>query len=146
PHRARRRHVARPGPGPIRSGASRTALRTDRRGRGGIGSEGTSRCARPPVEGEPMITAIVSIVVEPSRIPDVAEQVVDIEGIEQEYSVTAAIDLIAVARERAHEDLDAVISGALSRVDGVLATPVNNAFYTYSKRDLDAAHDLGIDG
>src|SRR5699024_2500430 len=89
PHRARRRHLARPGPGPIRSGASRTALRTDRRGRGGIGSEGTSRCARPPVEGEPMSTAIVSNVVEPRRTPEVAEQGVDIEGIEQVYSATS---------------------------------------------------------
>src|SRR5699024_11315879 len=116
-----RRHLARPGPGPIRSGASRTALRTDRRGRGGIGSEGTSRCARPPVEGEPMITAIVSIVVEPSRIPEVAEPVVDIEGIEQVYSVTRDGDLTAAARARAHAALAGVVAGALSRQGGVLA-------------------------
>ncbi|MDN6399404.1 MAG: Lrp/AsnC ligand binding domain-containing protein, partial [Brachybacterium sp.] len=91
-----------------------------------------------------MITAIVSIVVEPSRIPEVAQEIVDIEGIEQVYSVTGDVDLIAVARVRAHEDLAGVIAGALSRVDGVLDTTTNIAFKAYSKRDLDAAFDLGI--
>ena len=93
-----------------------------------------------------MITAIVSIVVEPSRIPEVAEAVVDIQGIEQVYSVTGDVDLIAVARVRAHEDLATVIADSLSKVDGVLDTTTNIAFKTYSTRDLDAAFDLGISG
>ena len=93
-----------------------------------------------------MITAIVSIVVDPSRIPEVAEAVVDIDEIEEVYSVTGDVDLIAVARVRAHEDLAAVIAGSLSRVEGVLDTTTNIAFKTYSKRDLDAAFDLGLDG
>ena len=93
-----------------------------------------------------MITAIVSIIVEPHRIPEVAQAVVDIDGIEQVYSVTGDVDLIAVAKVRAHEDLAGVIAGALSKVDGVLDTPTHIAFKTYSKRDLDAAFDLGFDG
>jgi nitrate reductase NapAB chaperone NapD len=88
-----------------------------------------------------MITAIVSIVVDPSRIPEVAEAIVDIDGIEQVYSVTGDVDLIAVARVRDHEDLAGVIAGSLSRVEGVLDTTTNIAFKTYSKRDLDAAFD-----
>ena len=93
-----------------------------------------------------MITAIVSIVVDPSRIPEVAEAVVDIDGIEQVYSVTGDVDLIAVARVRDHEDLATVIAGSLSRVEGVRDTTTNIAFKTYSKRDLDAAFDLGLEG
>ena len=93
-----------------------------------------------------MITAIVSIVVDPQRIPEVAEAIVDIDGIEQVYSVTGDVDLIAVARVRAHEELAEVIAGALSRVEGVLDTTTNIAFKTYSKQDLEAAFDLGIDG
>ncbi|WP_193106406.1 Lrp/AsnC family transcriptional regulator [Brachybacterium sp. FME24] len=93
-----------------------------------------------------MITALVSIVVESSRIPEVAEAIVDLEGIEQVYSVTGDVDLIAVVRVRAHEDLAGVIADQLSKVTGVLDTSTNIAFKTYSKRDLDAAFDLGIDG
>src|SRR5699024_2143426 len=122
PHRARRRHLARPGPGPIRSGASRTALRTDRRGRGGIGSEGPSRVPRPPVGGDSRTSAMVSIVVAPGRIPAAAEQSVAIERIEQACSGTGDVDLFAVARVRAHEALAGAIGGALSRVYRVLDT------------------------
>ena len=93
-----------------------------------------------------MITAIVSIVVDPQRIPEVAEAIVDIDGIEQVYSVTGDVDLIAVARVRNHEDLAGVIAGSLSRVERVRDTTTNIAFKTYSKRDLDAAFDLGLEG
>src|SRR5699024_12708840 len=91
-----------------------------------------------------MITAIVSIVVEPHRIPEVAHEIVDIAGIEQVYSVTGNVDLIAVVNVRAHEDLAGVIAGGLSRVEGVLDTTTKIAFKTYAKRDLDDALDLGI--
>ena len=93
-----------------------------------------------------MITAIVSILVESHRIPEVAQRVVDIEGVDQVYSVTGDVDLIAVVRVRRHEDLAEVIADQLSKVDGVRGTTTNIAFKTYSKRDLDAAFDLGIDG
>ncbi|GAA1290092.1 MULTISPECIES: Lrp/AsnC family transcriptional regulator [Brachybacterium] len=93
-----------------------------------------------------MITAIVSIVVESARIPEVAEAIVDIDGIEQVYSVTGDVDLIAVVRVRAHEDLAGVIADQLGKVEGVRDTTTNIAFKTYSKSDLDAAFDLGIDG
>lgn len=91
-----------------------------------------------------MITAIVSIVVESSRIPEVAEAIVELDGIDQVYSVTGDVDLIAVARVRRHEDLAEVIADQLSKVDGVQATTTNIAFKTYSTRDLDAAFDLGV--
>lgn len=93
-----------------------------------------------------MITAIASIIVESHRIPEVAQSIVDIEGVEQVYSVTGDVDLIAVVRVRRHEDLAEVIADQLSKVEGVLDTATNIAFKTYSKKDLDAAFDLGMDG
>ncbi|MBB5831627.1 DNA-binding Lrp family transcriptional regulator [Brachybacterium aquaticum] len=55
------------------------------------------------------------------------------------------MDLIAVVRVKAHEDLAGVIADHLSKVEGVLDTTTNIAFKTYSKRDLDAAFDPGLD-
>ena len=93
-----------------------------------------------------MITAIVSIVVQPQRIPEVAQAVVDIDGVEQVYSVTGDVDLIAVVRVRAHEDLADVIAGNIGKVEGILDTSTNISFRTYSQRDLAAAFALGIEG
>lgn len=93
-----------------------------------------------------MITAIVSITVESHRIPEVAQEIVDLAGVEKVYSVTGDVDLVAIVKVRAHEDLADVIADRLSKVEGVVDTSTNIAFRTYSKRDLDAAFDLGIDG
>lgn len=93
-----------------------------------------------------MITAIVLIDVESRRIPEVAQEVVDIAGVEQVHSVTGDADLIAVVTVRRHEDLAEVIADRIGKVEGVLDTRTNIAFRTYSKRDLDVAFDLGLDG
>lgn len=93
-----------------------------------------------------MITAIVLIDVESRRIPEVAQEVVDIAGVEQVHSVTGDADLIAVVAVRCHEDLAEVIADRIGKVEGVLDTRTNIAFRTYSKRDLDVAFDLGLDG
>ncbi|WP_010534387.1 Lrp/AsnC family transcriptional regulator [Brachybacterium squillarum] len=93
-----------------------------------------------------MITAIVLIDVESRRIPEVAQEVVDIAGVEQVHSVTGDADLIAVVAVRRHEDLAEVIADRIGKVEGVLDTRTNIAFRTYSKRDLDVAFDLGLDG
>ncbi|MFC0675974.1 Lrp/AsnC family transcriptional regulator [Brachybacterium hainanense] len=92
-----------------------------------------------------MITAIVSIIVDGHRIPEVAEQIADLPAVDQVYSVTGDVDLIAVVRVREHEELAEVIADRIGKVEGVRDTTTNIAFKTYSRRDLDAAFDLGIE-
>ena len=91
-----------------------------------------------------MITAIVSIVTTPQRIPEAAQEIVEIDGVEQVFSVTGDVDLIAMVKVRQHEDLAVVIADRISKVEGVLDTTTTIAFTTYSSRDLDAAFDLGL--
>jgi DNA-binding Lrp family transcriptional regulator len=92
-----------------------------------------------------MLTAIVLIKTTADRIPEVAEQVSDIPGISEVYSVTGEWDLIAIVRVHEHEDLADIIADRLSKVPGVVETNTNIAFRTYSKHDLDAAFSLGIE-
>ena len=90
-----------------------------------------------------MITALVSINVQSTRIPEVAQQIVDLDGVDHVYSVTGDVDLIAVVRVREHEDLADVVADRISKVEGVVATSTTIAFKTYSSSDLDAGFDLG---
>lgn len=92
-----------------------------------------------------MITAIVSIDVEPRLIPEVAQQIADIPGVETVYSVTGDVDLVAIVRVRRHEDLAAVIADHIGKIDGVLETSTNIAFAAYSARDLGEGFSLGGD-
>lgn len=92
-----------------------------------------------------MISAIVLIKVEVSRIPEAAAQIAAIEGISEVYSVTGDVDLIAVARVAKHEDFHDVIADRLNKVEGVLETNTHIAFRTYSKADLEVGFDLGLE-
>ncbi|QFG68242.1 Lrp/AsnC family transcriptional regulator [Ornithinimicrobium pratense] len=93
-----------------------------------------------------MISAIVLIKAEVDRIPEAAQQIAEIEGISEVYSVTGDIDLIAVARVSRHEEFADVIADRLNKVAGVLETNTHIAFRTYSAEDLDAGFALGLDG
>ncbi|HZJ08024.1 MAG TPA: Lrp/AsnC ligand binding domain-containing protein [Nocardioidaceae bacterium] len=92
-----------------------------------------------------MITAIVFVKADVSRIPEVAEEIAALEGVSEVYSVTGQIDLIALVRVRNHEDVANVVADRLSKVSGVNETETHIAFRAYSQHDLESAFSLGLD-
>lgn len=90
-----------------------------------------------------MITAIVFVEADVARIPEVAEQIAQLEGVTEVYSVTGQIDLIALVRVRTHEQVADVVADHLNKVPGVLGTETHIAFRTFSAHDLGAAFSLG---
>jgi DNA-binding Lrp family transcriptional regulator len=92
-----------------------------------------------------MLTAIVLIDADVAKVPEVAAAVADLDGISEVYSVTGDVDLIAIARVRRHEDLADVVADRIGKVDGVVGTRTYIAFQAYSRHDLEAAFDLGLD-
>jgi DNA-binding Lrp family transcriptional regulator len=92
-----------------------------------------------------MITAIVMVSVEADRIPEVAEEIAELDGVSEVYSVAGDVDLIAVVRVREFEQIADVIAGRMSKVDGVLHTDTHIAFRAYSRHDLDAAFSIGVE-
>jgi DNA-binding Lrp family transcriptional regulator len=92
-----------------------------------------------------MLTAIVLIDSDAARIPEVAQKISDVPGVSEVYSVTGDVDLIAVVRVHAHEELADVIADHLSKIEGVLRTQTYIAFKTYSKHDLEAAFSIGLE-
>jgi DNA-binding Lrp family transcriptional regulator len=92
-----------------------------------------------------MVTAIVFVKAEVSRIPEVAEEIAALAGVSEVYSVTGAIDLIALIRVSSHEQIAEVVADQLNKVSGVLSTETHIAFRAYSSHDLEAAFSLGSD-
>jgi DNA-binding Lrp family transcriptional regulator len=92
-----------------------------------------------------VITAVVLINAAVDAIPEIAERVSAIDGVTEVYSVAGDVDLVAMVRVRAHEDLADVIAGSVNKVPGILSTQTLIAFRTYSKHDLEAAFALGFD-
>ena len=90
-----------------------------------------------------MITAIVFIQADVSRIPEVAQEIAHLAGVSEVYSVTGEIDLIAMVRVAEHEQIAEVVADRLNKVPGVLSTETHIAFRAYSAHDLEAAFSLG---
>jgi DNA-binding Lrp family transcriptional regulator len=90
-----------------------------------------------------VITAIVFIRADVSRIPEVAEEIADLPAVSEVYSVTGAIDLIAMVRVSDHEQIAEVVADRLNKVPGVVSTETHIAFRAYSAHDLEAAFSLG---
>lgn len=111
-----------------------------------VGSSVRARRRADDGYGVPVITAIVLIEAEVSRIPEVAAELADLVGVDEVYSVTGGVDLIAMVRVPSYEDLAPVISDRINKVAGVTGTNTHLAFRTYSKHDLEAGFDLGLDG
>ena len=86
-----------------------------------------------------MVTAFVMIKTDTNRIPEIAQELADKDGITQVYSVTGAWDLIAMVGVREFEDLEDVISDRLSKITGIQATETHLAFRAYSRNDLEKA-------
>ena len=90
-----------------------------------------------------MITAIVFVKANVDSIPSVAQQMADIDGVPEVYSVTGKIDLIALVRVRTIDEVATVVTENLNKVPGVLETETHVAFRAYSTHDLEAAFAIG---
>ena len=91
-----------------------------------------------------MITSIVFIQADVSRLSEIAESIADIPGVSEVYSVTGDLDLLAMVRVRTHEEISDVVADRLNKVDGVLATQTQIAFRTFSHHDLEEAFSIGL--
>ncbi|HZN18462.1 MAG TPA: Lrp/AsnC ligand binding domain-containing protein [Micromonosporaceae bacterium] len=91
-----------------------------------------------------MITAIVLIDCATDAIPEVAENIANLEGVSEVYSVAGHVDLIAMVRVREFDEIADVIAGRISKVPGVINTETHIAFRAYSQHDLEEAFSIGF--
>lgn len=92
-----------------------------------------------------MVTAIVLINAETNRIPDLANQIAEMRGVSEVFSVAGRYDLVAVVKVAENELLADVISDKMRQMEGIVATETLIAFRAYSKKELEAGFELGLD-
>jgi DNA-binding Lrp family transcriptional regulator len=92
-----------------------------------------------------MVTAIVLINAETSRIPALADRIAGMSGVQEVFSVAGRYDLVAVVKVAENEQLADVISDRMRHLDGIVATETLIAFRAYSRQELEAGFELGLD-
>ena len=90
-----------------------------------------------------MVTAVVLIKAQTDKVTALAEQMAELEGVSEVFSVAGQYDLVALVRVRENEDLARVISDRMRKLAGITSSETLIAFKVYSKKDLEAAFSLG---
>lgn len=92
-----------------------------------------------------MVTAIVLIKGETSRIPELANQIAEMDGVQEVFSVAGRVDLVAIVKVSKNEELADVISDRMRHLEGIVETETMIAFRAYSRQELEAGFELGLD-
>ena len=90
-----------------------------------------------------MVTSIILINAERSKINETAEELAAIEGVSEVYSVSGNYDLIAVLRVPSNEVLSELVTKKLLKLSAILKTETMLAFKAYSRHDLEAMFAIG---
>ena len=90
-----------------------------------------------------MVHAFLLIKAQPARVAALADELADVDGIAEVYSVAGEVDLIAIVRVAHHDDLAEVVTRHVAALPGIIDTRTMVAFQACSKRDLDALWDIG---
>jgi len=91
-----------------------------------------------------MVTSIILINADRTKIKTIAEQLQEIKGISEVYSVSGSYDLIAIIRVPANEDLADLVTEKMNRIEGITRTETMLAFKAYSRHDLESMFALGM--
>ncbi len=91
-----------------------------------------------------MVTAFILINAERSRIADLPQEILKLDGMAEVYSVAGDYDLVAVARVAKNEDLATLVTAHLLTVEGIQRTNTLIAFQQFSRYDLERMFSIGM--
>ena len=92
-----------------------------------------------------MTNAIVLLKVSKDRINEVAETIVDLEGVSEVYSLAGQFDLAAVIRTSGDSQVASLVTEQMLKVEGIISSETLIAFRTYSRYDLERMFSIGMD-
>jgi DNA-binding Lrp family transcriptional regulator len=92
-----------------------------------------------------MVTSIILINAERTKINEVAEQIAGLDGISEVYSVSGNYDLIAIARVSSNEELADLVTKKLLGINSILKSETMLAFKAFSRHDLETMFQIGME-
>lgn len=92
-----------------------------------------------------MVSAVVLISCERNQIIRVAEQLAEIDGISEVFSVAGRYDLVAIVRVASNQALADLVTARMLQVDGIVDSETLISFKVYSKHDLESMFEIGFE-
>jgi DNA-binding Lrp family transcriptional regulator len=89
------------------------------------------------------VHAIVLMNVERGKVNTVAQQIIDIDGVSDVFSIAGRYDLAVILRTESNEKIADIVTEVIRDVPNITQTETLMAFKAYAKSDLDAAFSIG---
>ena len=91
-----------------------------------------------------MVTSIILINTERTKINTVAEKLVEIDGVSEVYSVSGKYDLVVIVRVQSNDDLADLVTKEMLSIDAIVSSETMLAFKAFSRHDLEAMFSIGM--
>lgn len=91
-----------------------------------------------------MVTAIILLKAARERINDLAQELADIPGVSEVFSVSGRYDIVVIARVRDNEDLAELATNRMAGVQGIVESETMLAFRAFSRHDLEGMFAVGF--
>lgn len=92
-----------------------------------------------------MVSAVVMLKCERNKINTVAEQLAEIDGISEVFSVAGQHDLVAILRVANNQALADLVTAKMLQVEGIAASETLIAFKVFSRHDLESMFEIGFE-
>lgn len=92
-----------------------------------------------------MVNALVLLRIRTDRINEVAQELVDLDGVSEVYSVAGQYDLVAVLRARSNDQVASLVTEYILKAEGLISSETLIAFRTFSKHDLERMFSVGLE-
>lgn len=92
-----------------------------------------------------MVTAIVLLTTVRDKVNDVAEALVDLDGVSEVHSVAGRYDLVAILRVPTNETLAALVTEHIRQIKGIESSETLIGFRVYSPHDLERLFSVGME-
>jgi len=93
-----------------------------------------------------MVTALVLLEVEKSKINSVAEALAQLDGVHEVLSVAGRYDIAVIIKVKAHEDVADLVTDKMLQVNGIVHSETLISFRVYSRHDRDGIFTIGLEG
>jgi DNA-binding Lrp family transcriptional regulator len=89
-----------------------------------------------------MVTALVLLTVDRDKVDAVAQQLSDMKGVSEAYSVAGRYDLAVVIRAKDNDQLAEIVTQNMLKVKGIQKSETLISFRVYSRHDLESMFSL----
>lgn len=91
------------------------------------------------------VAAVVLMTVERAQINEVAQQIADLPGVSDVFSVAGRYDVVALVRVADNEAMAALVTEQILAIPHILGSETLLAFRSFSRRDMEAMFEVGFD-